>query len=81
MFMRAGTGGAQKRKSHGAPNAQATSSSSTIGTSPAKLIDNRSKCYKQLADLNNLKQSGLLSDSEYASEREAIMSTLKKLNN
>ena len=42
-----------------------------------KLIDNRSKCYKQLADLSNLKQSGLLSDAEYASEREAIMSTLK----
>ena len=80
MFMRAGTGGAQKRKSHGAPNAQTTSISSTVGTSPAKLIENRSKCYKQLADLNSLKQSGLLSDSEYASEREAIMSTLKKLN-
>ena len=25
-----------------------------IGTSPAKLIDSRSKCYKQLSDLNNL---------------------------
>ena len=45
-----------------------------------KLIDNRSKCYKQLADLSNLKQSGLLSDAEYASEREAIMSMLKKLS-
>ena len=80
MFMRAGTGGAPKRKSHGVAIAQATSSpgSSSAGTSPAKLIENRSKCYKQLADLNNLKQSGLLSDSEYASEREAIMNTLKK---
>ena len=50
---------------------------SSLGTSPAS---NRSKCYKQLADLSNLKQSGLLSDAEYASEREAIMSTLKKLS-
>ena len=65
---------------HRKGKAEATSISSTVGTSPAKLIDNRSKCYKQLADLNSLKQSGLLSDSEYASEREAIMSTLKKLN-
>lgn len=83
MFMRAGSGGAQKRKSQGVASAQATSSqgSSSVGTSPAKLIENRSKCYKQLADLNNLKQSGLLSDAEYASEREAIMNTLKKLNN
>ena len=83
MFMRAGTGGAQKRKGHGVTSAQATSSqgSSSVGTSPAKLIENRSKCYKQLADLNNLKQSSLLSDAEYASEREAIMNTLKKLSN
>ena len=49
---------------------------SILGTSPAKLIDNRSKFYKQLADLSNLKQSGLLSDAEYASKREAIMSIL-----
>ena len=54
----------------------------TVGTSPAKLIHNRFKCYKQLADLNSLNQSDLLSDSEYASKREAIMSTLKKkINN
>ena len=80
MFMRAGTGGAQKRKSYGVASAQDTSSSSSVCTIPAKLIENRSKCYKQLADLNNLKQSGLLSDAEYASECEAITSRLKKLN-
>jgi len=43
MFMRAGTGGAQKRKGHGVASAQDTSSSSSVGTSPAKLIENRSK--------------------------------------
>ena len=78
MFTRAGTGGAQRRKSSvgASPPANPTSS---LGTSPAKLIDSRSKCYKQLIDLSNLKQSGLLSDAEYASEREAIMSMLKKI--
>ena len=51
-----------------------------LGTSPAKLIDNRTKCYKQLSELNNLKQSGLLSKEEYHAEREAVMEILKKLN-
>ena len=48
-------------------------------TSPAKVIENRSKCYKQLSELQNLKESGLLSDTEYYGEREAIMSFLKSL--
>ena len=49
------------------------------GGSPARVIDNRSKCYKQLAELRNLMESGLLSEDEYASERAAIMATLKNL--
>lgn len=49
------------------------------GASPAKVIDCRSKCYKQLTELSSLKQSGLLSNEDYCSEREAIMSTLKNL--
>ena len=52
----------------------------TLGTSPAKLIDNRTKCYKQLSELSNLKQSGLLNNEEYYAEREAIMEVLKKLS-
>ena len=79
MFMRAGTGGAQKRKTNVGASAWATPASS-VGTSPAETIDNRSKYYKQLTDLRNLKQSGLLSDTEYDSERDAIMSMLKTLN-
>ena len=51
----------------------------SIGTSPARLIDSRSKCYKQLTDLNNLKQSGILDDGEYIDERKAIMEMLVKL--
>ena len=36
-----------------------------VGDSPAKVIDNRSKCYRQLAELKNLMESGLLSEEEY----------------
>lgn len=49
------------------------------GVSPAKIIENRSKCYKQLAEVRNMNQSGLLSDEEYTVEREAIMKVLKQL--
>ena len=77
MFVKAG--GGQKRKSTVGNGAHATLTSS-LGTSPAKVIDNRSKCYKQLTDLGNLKESGVLSEAEYASEREAIMSVLKTLS-
>jgi len=48
--------------------------------SPAKIIDNRSKCYRQLGELKNLFEAGLLSETEYIKEREAIMSTLQSLN-
>ena len=83
MFMRAGSG-VQKRKSHSAAQANPTpvlTPTSTGGTSPARLIENRSKCYKQLADLKSLKESGLLTEAEYASERDAILNMLKRLRN
>ena len=48
--------------------------------SPAKTIENRSRCYRQLGEIKNLYESGLLSETEYQSEREAIMSTLKILS-
>ena len=35
------------------------------GTSPAKVIDSRSKLYKQLSELQNLKTSGILTEEEY----------------
>ena len=63
------------------PTAAVMSSSSTSSSScsPAKVIENRSKCYKQLSELQSLKDSGLFDDTEYSAEREAIMSSLKKL--
>ena len=91
MFLRAG-GAAVKRRTTAdivsqAINQLAPTLSPSVTTptshgssgSPAKLIDNRSKCYKQLGELKNLMQSGLLSDEEYSREREAIMGTLKSL--
>ena len=47
--------------------------------SPAKSIDSRSKCYKQLGELNNLKLAGVLSEEEFAVEKIAVMDVLKKL--
>ncbi len=46
--------------------------------SPAKLTDARSKCYKQLHDLNSLKAAGVL-DDEYSEEKEAVLGVLRKL--
>ena len=50
------------------------------GTSPAKVIDSRSKLYKQLSELQNLKTSGILTEEEYITEKESIMTLLKQLN-
>ena len=52
---------------------------SSPSQSPLKMIDGRSKCYKQLADLSNLKDSGILTVDEFKSEKEAIMLTLKSI--
>lgn len=53
--------------------------SHTTAGSPGKLIDCRSKCYKQLSDLNNLKASGVLTEEEYSAEKCAIMCVLRRL--
>ena len=52
---------------------------SSSGSSPAKVIDSRSKCYKQLGELKSLKDSDLLSEEEYVRERQAIMNILGSL--
>ena len=51
-----------------------------MGTSPVRLIESRSKCYKQLHDLNTLKVSGVLSEEEYDNEKGAVLRVLKKLS-
>ena len=52
-------------------------SSQPVGTSPAKVVESRSKCYKQLNDLNQLKASGIISEAEYTEEKESVMSVLR----
>ena len=59
--------------------ASQTSSSAAGAASPAKLIDNRTKCYKQLAELNNLRSTGVLNEAEYHIEKDSILATLKCL--
>ena len=53
--------------------------STSTCVSPAKVIENRSRCYKQLSDLQSLRSQGLLSEEEYVREKDAIMGLLKKL--
>lgn len=71
MFIRAG-GNLPKKKNE-------TVGGGPTAISPAKAIDNRSKCYKQLSDLKNLLESGVLSEQEYSGEKATIMGVLKKL--
>ena len=48
-------------------------------SSPAKVIENRSKCYKQLGELKNLMMQELLGEEDYEREKNAILQLLKKL--
>lgn len=87
MFIRAGQSAAPKKKNDSNSMTDALtqaavaissalsprpSSQTTLG-SPGKLIESRSKCYKQLSEINNLKASGVLTEDEYFTEKEAIM--------
>ena len=54
-----------------------TTASTSTGASPAKQIQNRSKCYKQLVDLKSLWSQGLITDEDYAQEKDAIRGLLK----
>ena len=46
---------------------------------PGKITENRPKCYRQLGELKNFHKSRLISEDEYACERECITGTLKNL--
>ena len=61
------------------PPANQSISNCGRGSSPAKLIEGRSKCYKQLSELNNLKASGIINNEEYLTEKESIMAILNTL--
>ena len=74
MFVRAGGAtSAKKRNELPAPSGSAIAS-------PTKVIDGRSKLYKQLTELQSLKASGVLSEDEYVKDKGSIMSLLKELS-
>ena len=90
MFIRAG-GGKSKRESNDAFSGAITQISDAISSlnpkspppvticSPVKSIDERTKCYKQLSELNNLKQSGVIAQEEFITEKKVIMGLLNKI--
>ena len=55
------------------------SHSHTSTSSPAKLIDSLSKLYKQLTEIQSLKSAGILTKTEYATEKKTIMDLLNQL--
>ena len=59
--------------------AVSTSSTHIASNSPAKVIESKSKLYMQLNELQNLKQSGVLTDEEYCEEKGTIMNLLQQL--
>ncbi len=94
MFARAGGGTPYRKKTQPSPvtellteaataitsalSPKPTASTGGMGTSPAKLIESRSKLYKQLSELQNLRSMGVLTDDEFFPEKESIMELLKK---
>ena len=58
----------------GGDDLEAGPSKTGVNSSPMKLIDGRSKCYKQLSDLHSLMSAGVLTSEE---QKEAIMVTLE----
>ena len=47
--------------------------------SPSKLIEDRSKLYKQLSELHSLRSTNILTEEEHMIEKDTIMELLKKL--
>ena len=94
MFNRAG-GTTPSKKDQPPPVAQALAdAASTIASaispgipvkatstsqSPGKIIESRSKLYKQLSELRNLHSSGVLTEEQYQTEKECILGFLKEM--
>lgn len=91
MFERVGSGGSSTKTQQKEPSvakfvAEAASAITSAFSpksapslnagSPAKLIESRSKLYKQLSELQSM---DVLADREYVQEKETIMRLLRKL--
>ena len=93
MFVRAGDGNSSKKKSDSNPTlteavTQATTVLSAALTSPrpaaasnlpASQIEARSMCYKQHGELKILRDTEVLSEEEYSTEKQAVMQVLNSL--
>ena len=85
MFTRAGRGGGTTQKKSEVAEAlsevakQISCTFNTPSSQSNRSIEDRSKCYKQLSELNDLKLAGVLTEDEYTAEKGAIMEALKKL--
>ena len=74
MFARSGSGSKQNSPvSKGVQEMTSpVSTKVTPVTSPARMIESRSKLYKQLTELQNLKSVGVLDENEYKVEKQTI---------
>jgi hypothetical protein len=79
LFVRAGGLAPKKKQSTLSVEAGSSKNGSSSVNSPKKLIDGRSKCYKQMSDLHsNVCRSFHLSlRNNYEEQKKAIMVTLK----
>ena len=83
MFTRAGRGGGKKSEVAEALSEVAKQISCTFNTPSSQSncsIEDRSKCYKQLSELNDLKLAGVLTEDEYTAEKGAIMQHWRNCN-
>ena len=51
---------------------------SSMSDSVGKMIENQLKCYRQLGELQNIPESGLISEGEYVYEKKCIMGIYTK---
>ena len=93
MFGRAGGGSPQKKKknevaqalSDAATAIKSVISTNTQGASPptnsnsSSVIERRSTLYRQLSELRELQNTGVLTDDEYKAEKDSIMKLLMQL--
>lgn len=59
------------------PKSSITGNSASASPPSSKIIEGRSRCYRQLADLKNLKDTCILTSEEFEAEREAILQILR----
>lgn len=82
MFARCGN----ERKSNSPDSRKVQGTASPVSTkvtpvtSPARMIESRSKLYKQLTELQNLKSVSVLDENEYKMEKQTILDLLQKLS-